>query len=74
VSIWTTVDQTVTPPDSAQLAGALELPVQSVCPDSQVSHGRLPTDALVQAMVLAQLAPGDPVELGPADCEVLSAR
>ncbi|MGY1841734.1 MULTISPECIES: lipase family alpha/beta hydrolase [unclassified Modestobacter] len=73
VSIWTTVDQTVTPPASAELAGALELPVQSVCSDSQVSHGRLPTDPLVQAMVLAQLAPGDPVELGPDDCAALSA-
>ncbi|MGY1855868.1 lipase family alpha/beta hydrolase [Modestobacter sp. SYSU DS0290] len=73
VSIWTTVDRTVTPPSSAELAGALELPVQSVCADSQVSHGRLPTDPLVQAMVVAQLQPGDPVELGPADCATLSA-
>ncbi|MGY1747966.1 lipase family alpha/beta hydrolase [Modestobacter sp. SYSU DS0511] len=73
VSIWTTVDQTVTPPASAQLAGALELPVQSVCADSQVSHGQLPTDPLVQAMVVAQLQPGDPVELGPDDCATLAA-
>jgi triacylglycerol lipase len=68
VSIWTTQDQTVTPPDSARLDGALNLTVQSVCADAQVGHGALPRDPLVQAMVLAQLAAGDPVELGPADC------
>jgi len=68
VSVWTTVDSVVTPPDSAALEGAVELPVQAVCADSQVGHGQLPTDALVQAIVLAELAAGPPVELGPADC------
>jgi triacylglycerol lipase len=68
VSIWTTSDQTVTPPESAALVGALELPVQSVCADSAVTHGQLPTDPLVQGMVLAELAPGDPVPLTSADC------
>ena len=68
VSVWTTADQTVTPPDSARLEGALDLTVQSVCADSRVTHGQLPSDALVQGMVLAELAPGDPVPLGAADC------
>ncbi len=68
VSIWTAQDETVTPPDSARLDGALELEVQSVCAGAQVAHGGLPRDPLVQAMVVAQLAPGDPVPLGPADC------
>ncbi|MFQ1001026.1 lipase family alpha/beta hydrolase [Modestobacter sp. SSW1-42] len=68
VSVWTTVDQTVTPPDSAELAGALDLTVQSVCADSQVTHGQLPTDAVVQGIVLAQLAAGPSVPLGPDDC------
>jgi triacylglycerol lipase len=68
VSIWTTTDETVTPPESARLAGALELPVQSVCADSTATHGQLPTDPLVQAMVLAELAPGNPVPLTSADC------
>ena len=71
VSIWTTADTVVTPPESAALAGALELTVQGVCADSQVTHGQLPADALVQAMVLAELAAGPPVELGPADCDRL---
>jgi triacylglycerol lipase len=68
VSVWTTADQTVTPPDSARLEGALDLTVQSVCADSRVTHGQLPTDPLVQGMVLAELGAGDPVPLGAADC------
>ena len=72
VSIWTTVDRTVTPPDSARLDGALAMPVQSVCADSRVQHGDLPRDRLVQQMVLAELAAGEPVPLGPADCARLS--
>ncbi|MCO7219790.1 lipase [Klenkia sp. PcliD-1-E] len=72
VSIWTDDDTTVTPPDSARLDGALNLTVQSVCADSTVGHGQLPTDPLVQGMVLAELASGQPVELGPADCARLS--
>jgi len=68
VSIWTTQDETVTPPETARLAGAVNLPVQSVCSAARVGHGQLPTDPLVQQMVLAELAPGDPVDLGPQDC------
>jgi triacylglycerol lipase len=68
VSIWTTQDQTVTPPDSARLDGALNLPVQSVCAGARVGHGDLPRNPLVQQMVRAELAAGSPVELGPGDC------
>jgi triacylglycerol lipase len=46
--------------------------VQSVCADAQVGHGDLPRNPLVQQMVRAELAPGNPVELGPADCNRLS--
>jgi triacylglycerol lipase len=68
VSVWTTHDETVTPPESARLEGALNLTVQSVCADAQVRHTDLPRSPLVQQIVLAQLAAGDPVPLGPADC------
>jgi triacylglycerol lipase len=73
VSVWTAADQTVTPPESAELTGAVDLPVQDVCADSRVGHGQLPTDPLVQAIVLAELAAGPPVELTAADCARLSA-
>jgi triacylglycerol lipase len=72
VSVWTTQDSTVTPADSARLQGALNLPVQSVCPDARVGHGQLPTSPLVQQIVLAEIAPGDPVPLGERDCARLS--
>ena len=68
VSIWTTQDQTVTPPDSARLEGGLNVPVQSVCSGARVGHGELPRSPLVQEIVLAQLGAGQPPELGPADC------
>ena len=72
VSIWTTQDETVTPPESARLDGAVNLPVQSVCADARVGHGDLPRDPLVQQMVLAELAAGAPADLGPQDCARLS--
>ena len=68
VSIWTTQDETVTPPDSARLDGALNVTVQSICAQARVGHGDLPSSPLVQQMVLAELAAGDPVELGAGDC------
>lgn len=68
ISLWTSQDRTVTPPESARLAGAVNVPVQSVCADAVVTHGQLPVDPLVQRMVLAELGAGDPVELGPEDC------
>ena len=73
VSIWTTQDQTVQPPDSARLEGALNIPVQSVCAGARVGHGDLPSNPLVEQMVRTELRAGDPVQLGPSDCAALTA-
>lgn len=72
ISIWTTLDETVTPPDSARLDGALAITVQSVCADSLVSHSALVTDPVVAAIVVEQLATTPPVELSAQDCARLS--
>ena len=68
VSLWTDQDQVVTPPDSARLDGALNIPVQSVCADARLDHSQLPTDRLVQSLVLAALAPAPPTQPTPTDC------
>ena len=72
VSIWTTLDDVVLPPDSARLAGALNLTVQGVCAGSQVRHGGLPGDPVVQGMVSAELGAGPTRTLGVADCDRLT--
>ncbi|MGD9959650.1 esterase/lipase family protein [Nocardioides sp.] len=60
VSIWTTDDQTVVPPDSASLEGALDFTVQSVCPGQVVAHRDLPRTPSVIAMTLAELGAREP--------------
>jgi len=68
LSMWTVQDETVRPVDSARLEGALNLPVQSVCPDLRLRHGQLPTDPVVTAFVLAALGPGPMVAPQPGRC------
>jgi hypothetical protein len=69
LSIWTDDDETVQPPDSARLDGAVNLSIQSLCPDVRVSHSQLPTDPLVTALVLRALGSG-PLSV-PPDCAAL---
>ncbi len=68
LSLWSTDDRTVTPPDSARLAGALNVPIQSVCPAVQISHSQLPTSPAVTAMVLQALGSGPVHAPTASDC------
>jgi len=69
LSVWTENDETVQPPDSARLDGAVNLPIQSLCPGVTVAHSQLPTDPLVTALVLRAIGSG-PIDV-PADCAAL---
>jgi triacylglycerol lipase len=70
LSLWTADDQTVTPPDSARLAGAISLAVQWLCPAARVSHSQLPGSPVVTAIVLQALAPGRLRYPSAAACDV----
>lgn len=73
LSLWSTGDQTVQPPDSARLAGAVNVPLQSVCPGVNVQHGQLPTAPLVVGIVLRTLASGHVAAPAPGACTDLQA-
>lgn len=60
VSLWSSADRTVVPPDSARLAGALDFTVQSVCPSARTSHGGLPGDPVVLAALGTTLGAAPP--------------
>jgi len=68
LSLWTTGDQTVTPADSARLAGAVNVPIQSICPAQRISHSQLPVSPVVTAMVLHAIGPAPPQPPAAADC------
>lgn len=73
LSVWTDQDQTVLPPTSAELPGSVDVSVQSVCPDEQVSHGQLPTDPAVVGMVLRALGTAPLTPPAPSQCAALRA-
>jgi triacylglycerol lipase len=66
LSVWTERDETVTPPDSARLDGAVNVALQQVCPGNRAAHGDLPTDPAVTELVLQALGTG-PLE-APTEC------
>src|SRR4029453_9403936 len=79
VTIWTTDDQTVVPPTSGELDGALGFSVQSVCPGLTVTHADLPRTPAVVAMTLAALGTTEPAAPdgaggGPASCAASERR
>jgi pimeloyl-ACP methyl ester carboxylesterase len=65
LSVWTSDDQTVTPPDSSRLPGAVNVVLQSVCPTARTGHGGLPTDPTVTRLVLDALGPRPLAEPAP---------
>ena len=68
LSLWSTDDQTVTPPNSARLSGAIDVPIQSLCPQQRISHSQLPTSPVVTAIVLQAIGPGPIRSPGSAAC------
>jgi pimeloyl-ACP methyl ester carboxylesterase len=73
VSMWTDQDEVVTPPDSARLDGAASFTVQSVCADAVVDHGTLPTNKVVEGLVVRALADAPFEQPGPQDCAAVSS-
>jgi triacylglycerol lipase len=68
LSLWTADDQVVTPPESARLAGAFDVSVQSVCPALAVSHTDLPSNPAVISMVLTAIGRSPLARPAPAVC------
>jgi triacylglycerol lipase len=73
LSLWTDDDQVVRPPTSARLPGAVNLPLQSVCPDAVIEHGQLPSAPLVIGIVLSVLRSEHVSSFSPAQCASLQA-
>ena len=73
LSLWSTDDQTVVPPDSARLAGAVNVPLQSVCPGAEIQHSQLPAAPLVVGLVLRALAGGGVSAPAPGSCASLES-
>jgi triacylglycerol lipase len=72
VSLWTSRDDVVTPPSSGRLQGAVDVQLQSVCPDDQVRHSGLPNDPLVAGIVARAIGTAPLTAApGPAECSTL---
>ncbi|MCZ3388102.1 MAG: alpha/beta fold hydrolase [Actinomycetia bacterium] len=68
VSMWSTSDQLVVPPESASLEGGVNFSVQSVCGPSEIEHGDLPRTPSVIALTMFALADAVPVTPTADDC------
>jgi triacylglycerol lipase len=74
LSLWTTDDQVVQPPDSARLPGAVNVPLQSVCPGVTIAHDQLPSNPLVIGIVLRTLPSADLGTPSPSACGALQSQ
>jgi triacylglycerol lipase len=72
-SIWTALDQTVTPPATALLEGAANIRVQDVCPSARLGHGGLVADPLALGLIVGALAGTLPDPPSAGDCAALRA-
>jgi triacylglycerol lipase len=72
-SIWTALDQTVTPPATATLDGAANIRVQDVCASTNLDHGGLVADPLALGLVVEALSGTLPEAPGAGDCADLRA-
>jgi len=74
LSLWTDDDTTVFPPSSASLDGAVNVRLQSVCPNLSVDHSQLPDDPLVDGIILHTLTTNTITQPTPAQCHTLTAQ
>jgi triacylglycerol esterase/lipase EstA (alpha/beta hydrolase family) len=70
-TVWTDLDQVVTPPDSGKLAGSTGVRLQAVCADERTDHSGLPSSPLVGGIVLQALGVPAPPAPTAADCQRL---
>ena len=73
VSLWSSSDDVVIPPESSVVTGVPSPSLQSICPASTVRHSALPGDRLVQSLIAQAVAVARPATSGPADCARLSS-
>jgi triacylglycerol lipase len=73
MSMWTTDDQVVLPPDSARFTGATNIVLQDVCADDTANHLNLPADPLVAGLTLRALDTSGAGSPSASDCSNLRA-
>jgi triacylglycerol esterase/lipase EstA (alpha/beta hydrolase family) len=75
LSMWTSLDEVVTPADSARFDGADNVELQSVCADDAATHTTLPDDPLVDGLTVKALnSSGLPLpSFSAGDCSGLRA-
>jgi triacylglycerol lipase len=68
ITVRTEGDRTVTPSESAELDGALNIDIQKICPGSTTTHGGLPSDPVVLATLRTALGTGTPTSPTDVSC------